>query len=137
MPGYSPYGGTASYGGMTHAGLIALIFAGVDREDPRVKAAYDWIRANYTLDEHPGVKGHQGLFYYYTAFAKSMSAFGEPEVVSLDGVRHNWREDLARKLIDYQGEDGSWINPHSAQWWEDVKDLITARSVIALNLALR
>lgn len=46
MPGYSPHGGTGSYGGMTHAGLISLIYAGVDRTDPRVQAAYDWIRAN-------------------------------------------------------------------------------------------
>jgi squalene-hopene/tetraprenyl-beta-curcumene cyclase len=137
MPGYSPHGGTASYGGMTHAGLISLIFAGVDRSDPRVQAAYDWIRAHYTLDENPGVKGKQGLFYYYTAFAKSMYAFGEPEVVDHDGIRHNWRNDLARKLLSYQGEDGSWVNPYSSRWWEGVKELITARSVIALNLAVR
>jgi len=34
MPGYSPHGGTGSYGSMTHAGLIGLIFAGVDKNDP-------------------------------------------------------------------------------------------------------
>lgn len=39
MPGYSPHGGTASYGGMTAAGLLSLLFAGTDRNDPRVQAA--------------------------------------------------------------------------------------------------
>lgn len=137
MPGYSPHGGTGSYGGMTHAGLIALIFAGVDRDDPRVQAAYDWIRAHYTLDDNPGVDGKHGLFYYFEAFAKSMAAFGEPEIEDTAGTRHNWRNDLARKLIAMQAEDGSWVNTVSGRWWEGVKELVTARSVIALNLAVR
>jgi len=137
MPGYSPHGGTGSYGAMTHAGLISLIFAGVDREDPRVQAAYDWIRAHYTLEDHPGAKKQQGLFYYYTAFAKSMYAFGEPVVVDAEGIEHNWRNELAAKLIELQGEDGSWVNPWSQRWWEGVKELITARAVIALSQAAR
>ncbi len=137
MPGYSPHGGTGSYGGMTHAGLISLIYAGVDRADPRVQAAYEWIRANYTLEENPGVDGRHGLYYYYEAFAKSMSAFGEATVTDTAGVAHNWRDDLARKLLAEQGEDGSWVNRYSGRWWEGVKELVTARAVIALNLAVR
>lgn len=137
MPGYSPHGGTGSYGAMTHAGLISLLFAGVDKNDPRVQAAYNWIRANYTLDDNPGAKNKQGLFYYYEAFAKSMAAYGESEVVDSKGVKHNWRNDLAAKLISLQAEDGSWVNPYSKRWWENIKDLITARCVIALNLATR
>jgi squalene-hopene/tetraprenyl-beta-curcumene cyclase len=31
VPGMNPYGGTGSYGGMTHAGLLCLLFAGVDK----------------------------------------------------------------------------------------------------------
>jgi squalene-hopene/tetraprenyl-beta-curcumene cyclase len=137
MPGYSPHGGTGSYGSMTYAGLISLLFAGVDKNDPRVQAAYEWIRANYTLDDNPGAKGKQGLFYYYTAFAKSMKAFGEVEVEDTNGVKHNWRNDLATKLISLQAEDGSWVNTESTRWWEGIKELTTARSVIALNQAIR
>lgn len=136
MPGYSPHGGTGSYGGMTHAGLVSLLFAGVDRDDPRVKAAYDWIRANYTLDTNPGAKGNQGLFYYYQAFAKSLSAYGEPVVTDTDGKPHNWHNDLAAKLISLQEKDGSWYNHDSGRWWEGKKDLVTAWSVIALNYAI-
>jgi len=39
--------------------------------------------------------------------------------------------------LSLQGEDGSWVNPWSSRWWEGVKDLITARSVIALNQIVR
>ena len=137
MPGYSPNGGTASYGGMTHAGLISLLFAGIDKNDPRVQAAYDWIRANYTLEENPGSIDNQGLYYYYTTFAKSMAAFGEAEITDTNGNVHNWRNDLANKLLSLQNEDGSWVNEDSPRWWEGDANLITARCVIALNLAVR
>ena len=137
MPGYSPNGGTASYGGMTAAGLLSLLFAGVDKEDPRVQGAYDWIRNNYTLEHNPGAQGGvQGLYYYYNVFSKSMSAYGGDIVVDADGVEHNWREEIISKLLSLQNDDGSWVNPDSPRWWEGNKDLVTAWSVIALNAAL-
>jgi squalene-hopene/tetraprenyl-beta-curcumene cyclase len=138
MPGYSPHKGTASYGGMTAAGLLALLFAGADKDDPRVQAAYDWIRANYTLEENPGATdGVQGLYYYYNVFSKSMSAYGDPIVTGTDGTEHNWRNDIARKLVSLQQDDGSWVNPDSPRWWEGNPELVTAWSVIALNAALK
>ena len=136
MPGYSPHGETGSYGGMTHAGLISLIYAGVDKSDPRVQAAYEWIRANYTLDENPGTESKSGLYYYYTVFSKSMAAFGESMVETSSGAR-NWREDFMRKMLALQLEDGAWVNPDSPRWWEGDKNLTTARIVIAISLALR
>jgi squalene-hopene/tetraprenyl-beta-curcumene cyclase len=138
MPGYSPNGGTASYGGMTAAGLLSLLFAGVDKEDPRIQAAYDWIQANYTLEFNPGTDGAvQGLYYYYNVFAKSMAAYDTVILTAADGVEHNWREELATKLMSLQNDDGSWVNPDSPRWWEGDKNLVTAWSVIALNAALR
>jgi squalene-hopene/tetraprenyl-beta-curcumene cyclase len=35
-----------SYGSMTYAGLKSMIYAGLTKDDPRVKAAWDWIRKN-------------------------------------------------------------------------------------------
>jgi squalene-hopene/tetraprenyl-beta-curcumene cyclase len=138
MPGYSPNGGTRSYGGMTAAGLLSLLFAGVDKEDPRVQAAYDWIRGNYTLEHNPGSDGGvQGLYYYYNVFAKSMAAYDDDILIDVDGNEHNWRNDMARKLLGLQNEDGSWVNPDSPRWWEGNKDLVTAWSVIALNATLK
>lgn len=137
MPGYSPHGGTGSYGGMTHAGLLSLLFAGVDKDDPRVKAAWEWIGEHYTLEENPGAADRSGLFYYYNVFAKSMYAMGEDIIVDGAGNKHNWREELTSKLLSLQDEDGSWSNSWSARWWEGEKALVTAWSIIALNYVTR
>lgn len=140
MPGWNPpeYGtGTSSYGGMTAAGLISLLFAGVDKSDPRVQAAYKWMTANYTLDVNPGTDAKHGLFYFYNAFAKVMAAYGEDEFTDSRGQQHNWRNELAQKLIGLQSPDGSWANKDSNKWWEDKPQLVTAWSVIALEHALR
>lgn len=133
MPGYSPHGEAVSYGGMTHAGLLSLLFAGADKDDPRVQAAYDWVRANYTLDTNPGAKGNHGLYYYYNAFAKSLYAYGESKVTDTAGTDHDWRADLAAKLVGLQREDGSWVNTDSSRWWEGDPNLCTAWSLIALD----
>jgi squalene-hopene/tetraprenyl-beta-curcumene cyclase len=137
MPGYSPHGEAASYGGMTSAGLLSLLFAGADKDDRRVQAAYDWIRANYTLDTNPGAKDNQGLFYYYNVFSKAMYAYGEPTVMETGGAVRDWRSDLATKLLELQRSDGSWVNETSKRWWEGDPNLCTAWSLIALNYVMR
>lgn len=136
MPGFSPNGETNSYGGMTHAGLIGLLFAGLEKNDPRVVAAHNWIKAHYTLVENPGALKNQGLFYYYNAFAKSMFEYGEAEITDGQGITHNWRNDLADKLLSIQDKKGFWVNT-TTRWWEGDKNLVTAWSVIALNYAVR
>jgi len=133
MPGYSPHGESGSYGGMTSAGLLSLLFADADKNDPRVQAAYNWIRSNYTVQTNPGAKDNQGLFYYYNVFAKAMRAYGEVEVEDVQGQKHNWRNDLVQQLLSMQDKDGSWVNPYSSRWWEGDRNLVTAWSVIALN----
>jgi squalene-hopene/tetraprenyl-beta-curcumene cyclase len=66
-----------------------------------------------------------------------MYAYGEPVVTDMQGTKHNWRDDLAKKLVSLQDADGSWINKDSSRWWENNKDLVTSWSVIALDQALR
>ena len=87
-------GGLRSYGSMTYAGLKSMIYAGVKRDDPRVKAAYEWVQKHYTLDENPGMGG-TGLYYYYHTFAKALSAIGEDKLVDAEGKSHDWRAELA------------------------------------------
>jgi squalene-hopene/tetraprenyl-beta-curcumene cyclase len=140
MPGWNPpeyENGTSSYGGMTAAGLLSLLFAGVDKSDPRVQAAYKWMTANFTLDVNPGTTKKHGLFYYYNALAKVLAAYGEDEFTDAKGQKHNWRAELAQKLVSLQAADGSWANHDSRTWWEDRPQLVTAWSVIALEHALR
>ncbi len=132
-----PDGKTAlrSYGSTTYAGMLSYIYADLKKDDPRVTAAHDWLRANYSLDENPGM-GKQGLYYYYELMAKSLSAYGVNDLETADGRKVDWREDLANKLISLQSNDGFWQNDNG-RWWEKDPVLTTAYSVIALEYIYR
>lgn len=129
--GETDNGGLRSYGSITYAGLKSLIFAGLDREDERVKAAMGWIRANYTLDENPGM-GQQGLFYYYHTFSRTMSVLGEPRFTDAKGVQHDWQAELTAKLSRLQQANGSWTNP-ADRWYEGDPNLVTAYCLLSLS----
>lgn len=129
--GETPEGGLRSYASMTYAGLKSMIYAGVTPDDPRVKAATDWIRKFYTLEENPGM-GQQGLFYYYQTFAKALDALGTEIFVDASGTRHDWRNELARHLISLQQPNGSWVNP-AERWYEGDPNLVTAYTLMALQ----
>ena len=70
---------------MTYAGLKSMIYAGLAKEDPRVKAALTYITQHYTLDENPGL-GQQGLYYYYHTFAKTMAVLDKPTLTDATKV---------------------------------------------------
>ena len=125
-------GGLRSYASMTYAGLKSMIYAGVRKDDPRIKAAIEWITRHYDLKSNPGV-GQQGLFYYYQVFAKSLDALGEEVVTDKDGKKHHWRAELFTVLKSLQRADGSWINPKSSRWEEGNPTLVTAYSLLALS----
>ena len=59
--GETPEGGLRSYASMTYAGLKSFLYAGLAKDDIRVKAAMDWISRHYDLKSNPGM-GQQGLF---------------------------------------------------------------------------
>lgn len=124
-----------SYGSMTYAGVMSLLIADVDKADPRVKKAVEWIKANYTLDTNPGF-GTASLFYYYTTFAKSMDLINEDVLTDAMGKQHRWREDLVYKLVSLQKGEGYWQNPNN-RYMENMKELATAYSVIAMKHALK
>jgi squalene-hopene/tetraprenyl-beta-curcumene cyclase len=73
-----------SYGTMTYAGLLSYLYADLKRDDPRVTAAHDWLRRNFTLTENPGM-GPEWLFYYYHLMAKALSALDVTELALADG----------------------------------------------------
>ena len=82
---------------MTYSGLKSFLYAGVNKDDPRVQAAVAWVRQHYTLDENPGM-GQNGLYYYYHTFAKAMDALGEDPFVDAKGDKHDWRLELFQTL---------------------------------------
>jgi squalene-hopene/tetraprenyl-beta-curcumene cyclase len=129
--GTTETGGLRSYGSMTYAGLKSMIFAGVGRDDPRVKAAVGWIRKNYELDTNPGI-GTAGLFYYYHTFAKALDAMGLGQLEDAHGAKHDWRADLVAELARRQKPDGSWVNEND-RWLEGDANLVTAYALLALD----
>jgi squalene-hopene/tetraprenyl-beta-curcumene cyclase len=124
-------GGLRSYASMTYAGLKSMIFAGVDRDDSRVKAAYDWVRKNYDLKSNPGL-GNSGLYYYYHTFAKALDAMKVDVLIDDQGQEHNWRAELVEELASRQQADGSWVND-APRWLESDPNLVTAYALLSLS----
>lgn len=130
---YSPNGGLRSYGSMTYTGLKSMIYAGLTSEDPRVKAATEWIRMNYDLANNPGM-GTAGLYYYYHTFAAALKATGGETIQNAAGESRNWRADLVTQLANQQNDDGSWSNDNR-RWFENDKNLATSFALMALSYA--
>ena len=128
--GNTPDGGLRSYGSMTYAGLKSMIYAGLTADDPRVKAASDYIAKHYTLDENPGL-GQAGLYYYYHTFAKALAMLGKPAVTDASGRPHDWRAELTAALAKRQNPDGSWVNT-ADRFMEGDANLVTAYGLLAL-----
>lgn len=120
-----------SYGSMSYAGLLSLIYADLEKDDVRVKAVLEWLQANYSIEENPGL-GAQGLFYYYHSMAKALSICGIEKLKLKDGSEIDWCSDLAKKMLDLQDADGSWTNANG-RWWEKDPILVTSYAVLTLE----
>jgi squalene-hopene/tetraprenyl-beta-curcumene cyclase len=122
-----------SYGSMTYAGFKSMLYAGLTKDDPRVKAAVKWITNNWTLEYNPGSASSDGQYYFYHAFAKAMTAWGQETVTDVKGVKHDWRQELLYALKSNQSPDGSWVNPKSPRWFEGNPVLVTSYVVLTLQ----
>ena len=130
-----------SYGSMTYAGFKSLLYAGLSADDPRVRAAWDWIRRHWGFAENPGL-GQQGRFYYMHAAARALLASNAVTVQPIDGQGNpsgdaaNWRDALVDALLADRAADGSWGNV-SDRWMEGERELATIYAVLALEEALK
>lgn len=130
-----------SYGSMTYAGLKSFIYAGLSKDDSRVKAAWDWISKNWTLDENPGMRAGNpanakyGLYYYYHTVARALEVFDSPSITDAQGKKHDWRVELIDTLAALQKPDGSWAGEE--RWMEDEPKLTTSYCVMALQEILK
>ena len=124
-----------SYGSMSYAGFKSLLYAGLQEDDPRVKAALGWVKDNYTFQENPGL-GQQGYYYYLHAMARALRASGLDTITDSKGVQHNWRSELIDAIASRQREDGSWVNLND-RWEESRPELATIYSVLAIEEALK
>jgi squalene-hopene/tetraprenyl-beta-curcumene cyclase len=128
-----------SYGSMTYGGLKSMIYAGLSKDDPRVKAAWDWIIHNWTFDENPGIKngegntGESGVYYYYHTASRALHAYGEPIVADAQGTKHDWRQELVDKITSLQQPDGSWVGQN--KWMENNSVIATSLAILSLQEA--
>ncbi len=127
------------YGSMTYAGFKSYLYADLSKDDPRVRAAYDWIRGNYTVTENPGI-GLNGYYYYMLTMSKALSAAEVDELVRIAadgeaGESVDWANDVIARLADLQQEDGS-LRVLDNRWMEDNPVLITGYALVAVQQAL-
>ena len=123
------------YGSMTYAGVKSMIYAGVSKDDQRVKAALGWLRKNYTTDANPGMPpqlSERGLYYYYHTMSKTLDLLGDDTFTDDKGVKHDWRADLLAALAKRQKTDGSWSNP-TDRWLEGDPNIVTGYALLALS----
>jgi squalene-hopene/tetraprenyl-beta-curcumene cyclase len=142
-PGHSMAGGVTnattgkvslrSYGSISYGGMLSYLYADLKMDDARVKAVYDWLRTNYTLEENPGM-GLQGMFFYFHTMAKALRTAGIQEMELSNGQKVNWQRDLAMKLMNLQQRDGSWYNEQN-RWMEKDPVLGTTYALLALEAA--
>lgn len=126
-----------SFGSMTYAGMLSMIYAHLDHSDPRVSAAADWAIQHWTLEENPGT-GKEGLYYYYNVLSKGLAAYGQDQFIRANGQPLNWRSEVIKQLVSVQRiEDGKgyWVN-EVGRYWENDPVLVSAYSLIALQIAL-
>ncbi len=127
-----------TYGSMTYALFKTYVYAQLDRDDPRVSAAWDWISRHYTVAHNPGMPGDQkmqGYYYYLVTMARALDAWGQDTIIDADGQPHAWRAELIGQLLSMQRDDGSWTN-EADRWMEGDPNLVTAYALIALNAAV-
>lgn len=130
-----------SYGSMTYAVLKSYIYAGLTKEDPRVKAAWRWISANWTLEENPGMRegnpeqAKHGMLYYYKTLSLALDLYNQPVITDPQGNKHDWRLELMDKILSQQKPDGSWIG--EKRWMEDNSVLATSYMIQCLQDVLK
>lgn len=124
-----------AYGSMTYAGIKSMLYAGLDKNDPRVSAAIDWVRDNWSLNHNanmPAAQAQEGIYYYYMTLARALAAYGQDVIRETNGRNHHWRLELLEKLADRQRPTGGWENS-ADRWMEGIPELATAYVLIALD----
>jgi len=134
--GEAPGGGLQSYGSISYTAWKSMLYAGVSRDDPRIKSLYAWVRKHWTLTQNPNMpeeRNQQGLYFYYVVFARALRGWQIDEVPDIDKDKpaHNWRHELIDVLAEKINDDGSWSNK-ADRWMEGDPTLVTAYEILAL-----
>ena len=121
----------ASYATATCDGVLALLAAGVSKDDARVRAARDWLLAHDRLDHPEGIpKGTpqdwgQAVYYYHLAV--------RAEAYQALALGEQLRGRIAGELVTKLRADGSFKNEKNHLMKEDDPLLATALALVALS----
>lgn len=102
-----------SYGTATADGILALLSAGIPADDPRVKAAFDWLSNHHGGGGVPGVpvdedKGWDVSIRFYYA-SVSAQTFRRLNIKPAAGDK-DWRKPLIGFVLKSQRPAGSFAN---------------------------
>jgi len=127
---------------MSFAGLLSYLYAGIDRDDPRIAAAVDWIRNHwnpYIPNRNPELAGTDeemgGYYYYLTVMTRALDVYGQETLAGSDGNEIQWRNEVISAIVAQQQDDGFWINCYG-RYWEADPVLASAYALLALQNAL-
>lgn len=124
-----------SYGSISYGGMLSYLYANLKPEDARVKAVFDWVRSNYTLEENPGM-GKSGMFFYFHTMTKALTVAQVRSLELKDGKQVAWGRELEMKLLNLQQPDGSWFNEQN-RWMEKDPVLGTTYALMVLEMIER
>jgi hypothetical protein len=120
-----------SYATATCDGILALLAAGVPKDDERVIAAVGWLRQHANIEypqgiptDYPEPWGAALKYYHFAVRAEVYDALDFPA---------EEKRALAEKVAALQESDGSFVNFESPLMKEDEPLLATALAVIALT----
>jgi squalene-hopene/tetraprenyl-beta-curcumene cyclase len=120
---------------MTYAGFKSMFYAGLNPDDMRVRACFDWIKAHFTFEENPGV-GQQGLYYYYLTMSRALFVAQQHTITDSKNAPHNWREEMIDAIVKRQKPDGSWQNT-ADRWLEGEPVMATIDALLALEETIK
>lgn len=108
-----------SYGSMTADGLRALLQCRLPKDHPRVVAALDWLKRNFSAARNPGgfepsreIQRRSTYYYWAWAVAHAFMRAGVGEF-EREGKVVRWAKELAREMMSRQRDDGGWMNRYT------------------------
>ncbi|MCD4657246.1 MAG: hypothetical protein K8S87_06850 [Planctomycetes bacterium] len=126
-----------SYASMTYALLKGYIFAGMPKTDPRVVAAFEWLKIaeNFTFERNAGFEEqpYTGLYYLIYTASKALKIMGEDIIADSKGQEHEWRKEVNDKILKMQNDDGSWVNEKEPRWDEGNPVLATSYALLTFG----
>ena len=121
-----------AYATTTCDGILALLAAGAEPDDPGIKEAMAWLNRNPGWEQPAGISNQSpwygALFYYHLAV--------RAEVYHRMDMPGTWRTNIYHLLSERIQEDGSFVNPLGAANKEDDPLVATTLALSALQYVL-